>query len=114
MGSINAWVQKGVEAKPATAEDETHQAISSWFIGPQCENLPFFRRNVTIILDELEKARGAYFPGDGVSLHLDILNSTDSLGTDLLDPEIHHRRHSKFKGVPGLHRKDRTSSAENR
>ena len=72
MGSINAWVHKGEDLKPvrATAEDETHQAISSWFIGPQCENLPFFRNNIKIILDELEKARGAYFPEDGVSSDL--------------------------------------------
>ncbi|RWA14500.1 hypothetical protein EKO27_g597 [Xylaria grammica] len=49
----------------ATHEDVSHQVISSYFIGPQAENLPYFKENIDIILDELEKARKNYFPEDG-------------------------------------------------
>ncbi|KAI1269383.1 pyridoxal-dependent decarboxylase domain-containing protein [Xylariaceae sp. FL1019] len=49
----------------ATLDDKSHQIISSYFIGPQAENLPFFRDNISIILDELESARTKYFPEDG-------------------------------------------------
>ena len=58
MPEVNKWTD-------STAEDVSHQAISSYFIGPQCENLPFFRKNVNKILDELAKARKAYFKDDG-------------------------------------------------
>lgn len=47
-------------------EDVSHQIISSYFIGPQAENLPFFERNIHIILKELRQARHKYFPEDGV------------------------------------------------
>ncbi|KAK1640741.1 pyridoxal-dependent decarboxylase domain protein [Colletotrichum phormii] len=49
----------------ATYEDESHQIISSYFIGPQAENLPYFRKNINLILDELEAARKNYYPEDG-------------------------------------------------
>ncbi|TGJ78751.1 hypothetical protein E0Z10_g10012 [Xylaria hypoxylon] len=49
----------------ATHEDVSHQVISSYFIGPQAENLPYFKENIHIILEELEKARKNYFPQDG-------------------------------------------------
>ncbi|KAI0970816.1 pyridoxal-dependent decarboxylase domain-containing protein [Xylaria arbuscula] len=49
----------------ATHEDVSHQVISSYFIGPQAENLPYFKENISIILDELEKARKKYYPEDG-------------------------------------------------
>ncbi|KAI1419520.1 pyridoxal-dependent decarboxylase domain-containing protein [Xylaria sp. FL1777] len=49
----------------ATYEDVSHQVISSYFIGPQAENLPYFKENIDIILEELEKARKNYFPEDG-------------------------------------------------
>ncbi|KAI1351924.1 pyridoxal-dependent decarboxylase domain-containing protein [Xylaria sp. FL0043] len=49
----------------ATHEDVSHQAISSYFIGPQAENLPYFKENINIILEELEKARKNYYPEDG-------------------------------------------------
>ncbi|KAF2971517.1 hypothetical protein GQX73_g2076 [Xylaria multiplex] len=48
-----------------TYEDVSHQIISSYFIGPQAENLPYFKDNIDIILEELEKARKNYFPEDG-------------------------------------------------
>lgn len=56
----------------ATHEDESHQIISSYFIGPQAENLPYFKENIHIILDELELARKNYFQEDGVGLDQDI------------------------------------------
>ncbi|KAK8120714.1 pyridoxal-dependent decarboxylase conserved domain protein [Apiospora kogelbergensis] len=49
----------------ATHEDKSHQIISSYFIGPQAENLGYFKENIHAILEELEKARRSYFPGDG-------------------------------------------------
>ncbi|KAF6815192.1 hypothetical protein CSOJ01_03644 [Colletotrichum sojae] len=49
----------------STYEDESHQIISSYFIGPQAENLPYFKENIDIILDELKSARVNYFPEDG-------------------------------------------------
>ncbi|KAI0602443.1 pyridoxal-dependent decarboxylase domain-containing protein [Biscogniauxia sp. FL1348] len=57
---------KGVvwNTKP-TYEDVSHQIISSYFIGPQAENLQYFKDNINIILEEHEKARVNYFPEDG-------------------------------------------------
>ncbi|PGH00702.1 hypothetical protein AJ79_08122 [Helicocarpus griseus UAMH5409] len=56
---------KGNTTTTSSTEDKTHQAISSYFIGPQAENLPFFQRNIDTILRELGQARQAYFPEDG-------------------------------------------------
>lgn len=47
-------------------ENKSHQAISSYFIGPQAENLGDFKENIDSILHELKKARTNYFPEDGV------------------------------------------------
>ncbi|KAI3328115.1 pyridoxal-dependent decarboxylase domain-containing protein [Xylariaceae sp. AK1471] len=49
----------------ATHEDVSHQVISSYFIGPQAENMSYFKENIHIILKELESARKKYFPEDG-------------------------------------------------
>ncbi|KAL4904298.1 hypothetical protein BDW74DRAFT_185623 [Aspergillus multicolor] len=46
----------------AARGDVTHQAISSYFIGPEAENLDEFKTNIAVILNELEKARKAYYP----------------------------------------------------
>lgn len=51
--------------KPAH-EDESHQAISSYFIGPKAENISYFKDNISIILDEMVATRHRYFPQDGV------------------------------------------------
>ncbi|KAM7198694.1 Pyridoxal phosphate-dependent transferase [Naviculisporaceae sp. PSN 640] len=48
----------------ASSEDKTHQAISSYFIGPHAENLPEFRKNITALLDELQLTRERYFSED--------------------------------------------------
>ncbi|KAL4924073.1 uncharacterized protein BDV17DRAFT_295795 [Aspergillus undulatus] len=42
--------------------DITHQAISSYFIGPEAENIDEFKTNIATVLSELEKARKRYFP----------------------------------------------------
>lgn len=52
-------------AKEAT-EDVGHQIISSHFIGPQAENMAYFKHNIDIILEEHRLARVNYFPEDGV------------------------------------------------
>ncbi|KAF2146332.1 uncharacterized protein K452DRAFT_355737 [Aplosporella prunicola CBS 121167] len=46
-------------------EDVSHQAISSYFIGPQAENLSYFKDNLDAILEEVRKARARYYPSDG-------------------------------------------------
>lgn len=46
--------------------DLSHQAVSSYFLGPQAENMGYFRKNVDEILKQLEQARLNYFPEDGV------------------------------------------------
>ena len=43
-------------------EHKSHQAVSSYFIGPQAENLQDFKENIGSILNELEKTRKNYFP----------------------------------------------------
>ncbi|KAI9155623.1 L-tyrosine decarboxylase [Paramyrothecium foliicola] len=48
-----------------TQGDISHQIISSYFIGPQAENLPYFEQNIHTILEELRLARTKYFPEDG-------------------------------------------------
>jgi hypothetical protein len=50
-----------------TRGDITHQAISSYFIGPEAENIDEFKTNITTILTELENARKNYFPQPPVS-----------------------------------------------
>lgn len=52
-----------------TVNDISHQAVCSYFIGPQAENMKFFRKNMDEILNQLEQSRVNYFPEDGVSLH---------------------------------------------
>lgn len=72
--------------------DLTHQAISSYFIGPQAENMSYFKDNISTILHELEEARKKYkFDGDQVrfSLQTNALHLTQA-------PEIHHIQHPKL------------------
>ena len=51
--------------KPA-AEDESHQKISSLFLGPRAENYEYFKSNILAILEEHQDSRLDYFPRDGV------------------------------------------------
>ena len=50
----------------APDEDESHQAISSYFLGPRAENYEYFKKNILEILDGQRDARLDYFPRDGV------------------------------------------------
>ncbi|VUC26346.1 unnamed protein product [Clonostachys rosea] len=45
--------------------DISHQIISSYFIGPQAENLDYFEANIHTILEELRNGRTNYYPQDG-------------------------------------------------
>ena len=47
-------------------EDESHQAISSYFLGPKAENHEYFKKNMLEILEGQRDARLDYFPRDGV------------------------------------------------
>ncbi|KAE8143371.1 pyridoxal phosphate-dependent transferase [Aspergillus pseudotamarii] len=58
--------------------DLTHQAISSYFIGPQAENMGYFKDNISTILQELEDARKKYkFEGDQKFITSSIQNSEE-------------------------------------
>jgi hypothetical protein len=60
MPETTGWTSK------TSREDVSHQIISSHFIGPQAENLLYFKQNIDIILEELRRARNNYYPEDGV------------------------------------------------
>ena len=47
-------------------EDESHQAISSYFLGPKAENYEYFKKNILEILEGQRDSRLDYFPRDGV------------------------------------------------
>lgn len=51
-------------------EDESHQAISSYFLGPRAENYEYFKKNILEILERHRDARLDYFPKDGVRLRI--------------------------------------------
>ena len=51
--------------KPAS-EDESHQKISSFFLGPRAENYDYFKSNIIAILEEHQDSRLDYFPSDVV------------------------------------------------
>lgn len=61
-------LQQGTAWTSYRTGDVSHQIISSYFIGPQAENLTYFEDNIHTILEELRKARRRYFPEDGVGL----------------------------------------------
>ena len=46
-------------------EDESHQVISSYFLGPKAENYEFFKKCIIEILEAQRDARLDYFPRDG-------------------------------------------------
>jgi len=57
---------ENVYTDKSSHEDVSHQIISSYFLGPQAENLQFFKDNIATILEEQQDARLNYFPQDGV------------------------------------------------
>ncbi|KAL8926496.1 MAG: hypothetical protein Q9172_001746 [Xanthocarpia lactea] len=55
----NAYTSKNSE------DDESHQMISSLFLGPHAENYEYFKSNIITILEATRDARLNYFPEDG-------------------------------------------------
>ena len=55
-----------VYTKKSSEEDESHQKISSFFLGPRAENYDYFKSNIIAILEEHQDSRLDYFPRDGV------------------------------------------------
>ncbi|KAL8700487.1 MAG: hypothetical protein Q9224_000946 [Gallowayella concinna] len=49
----------------APEDDESHQMISSLFLGPHAENYEYFKRNIIKILETTRDARMKYYPDDG-------------------------------------------------
>ncbi|KAL8918120.1 MAG: hypothetical protein Q9208_007562 [Pyrenodesmia sp. 3 TL-2023] len=49
----------------APEDDESHQMISSLFLGPHAENYEYFKSNINAILEYTRDARLNYFPEDG-------------------------------------------------
>ena len=54
----------------APEDDESHQAISSYFLGPRAENYEYFKKKILEILEAQRDARLDYFPKDGVGNYI--------------------------------------------
>ncbi|KAL8934252.1 MAG: hypothetical protein Q9216_005994, partial [Gyalolechia sp. 2 TL-2023] len=67
-------------------DDESHQMISSLFLGPHAENYEYFKSNIIAILEYTRDARLNYFPEDGrfiseqVQASSTFTKSTDKIG----------------------------------
>jgi hypothetical protein len=85
-------------------EDKSHQAVSSYFIGPQAENLRDFKENIGSILNELEKTKKNYFPTDDVciSLHTRTSRLDHPLISSCLFSGLHHRLNSRLRDLQGM------------
>lgn len=57
------------------AEDETHQVISSFFLGPRAENYDFFQKRLADIFEAQRDARLDYFPKDGIFITPEVQSS---------------------------------------
>lgn len=55
-----------VHSSAGSEGDVSHQIISSLFLGPQAENIDYFKENIMKILDANAASRKSYQPGDGV------------------------------------------------
>ncbi|KAL8638359.1 MAG: hypothetical protein Q9228_004485 [Teloschistes exilis] len=58
-------VASNIYTTKAPEDDESHQMISSLFLGPHAENYEYFKKNVISILEVTRDARRNYFPEDG-------------------------------------------------
>ncbi|KAE8147892.1 pyridoxal-dependent decarboxylase conserved domain protein [Aspergillus avenaceus] len=59
-----------------SVDNEAHQAICSYFIGPKAANLDTFRENITKILDHVETTRRAtFYPEDDAFIPDEIRNT---------------------------------------
>lgn len=87
-------------------EDESHQIISSYFLGPKAENYEFFKKSLIEILEAQRDARLDYFPRDGVRTLLAPLNyrqhGIEEFATDQVCIEIRHRRCPGVSSVPQI------------
>ncbi|KAL8834411.1 MAG: hypothetical protein Q9176_007498 [Flavoplaca citrina] len=70
----------------APEDDESHQMISSLFLGPHAENYEYFKSNIIAILEATRNARLNYFPDDGPFISKEVQASatftkhTDKIG----------------------------------
>ncbi|KAL8682657.1 MAG: hypothetical protein Q9186_001344 [Xanthomendoza sp. 1 TL-2023] len=70
----------------APEDDESHQMISSLFLGPHAENYEYFKRNIITILETTRDARLKYYPDDGPFISKQVQDSatfnkhTDRIG----------------------------------
>ncbi|KAL8847899.1 MAG: hypothetical protein Q9221_007075 [Calogaya cf. arnoldii] len=65
----------------APEDDESHQMISSLFLGPHAENYEYFKSNIIAILEATRDARLNYFPEDG---HTDKIGNAVKKAAELL------------------------------
>lgn len=100
-----------------TVNDISHQAVCSYFIGPQAENMKFFRKNMDEILNQLEKSRVNYFPDDGVSLHhlYSLLEDSAEISNSIsFSAGFHNRADPELSRVPGPDHGRRQCHSEDR
>ncbi|KAL9592084.1 MAG: hypothetical protein Q9179_007074, partial [Wetmoreana sp. 5 TL-2023] len=63
--AIDGAVNGNIYTNKPPEDDESHQMISSLFLGPHAENYEYFKSNVIAILEATRDARLNYFPEDG-------------------------------------------------
>ncbi|KAL1650206.1 hypothetical protein SLS58_001017 [Diplodia intermedia] len=88
-------------ASKKSVEDKSHQAISSYFIGPRAENLSYFKDNMNVILDHLEKGRLDYFPEDGVGTDFHSTNPASDPASFPPFSSYRNHRHSEREKAHG-------------
>lgn len=57
---------KNAYNKDDLLEDESHQVVSSYFMGPKAENFEWFKKALIEVLEAQRDARLDYYPRDGV------------------------------------------------
>ncbi|PSS37347.1 hypothetical protein PHLCEN_2v824 [Hermanssonia centrifuga] len=62
-------------------DNASHEAIASWFLGPKAENHKFVRDGFEAIVNDLQRARKAYHPEDGVFITEDMQQSDAFVGS---------------------------------
>lgn len=66
-GANGAITNGSVYTTKQPEDDESHQMISSLFLGPHAENYDWFKDNLIGVLEKIRDGRLNYFPEDGVS-----------------------------------------------
>ena len=62
-------------------DDESHQIISSYFLGPKAENYDFFQKRLSDIFEAQRDARLDYFPKDGKFITQEVQSSAAYRGS---------------------------------